>query len=212
MLWSVLFWSCTGSSTDDQVTKLVDTPSPTGDSGPTVETGPVTTTSDTGGTSDPCPAPALEIGNGAVEHTPLQKGAEVTIVHGSQGGWHIEISGRITGTGELVGISSSVVRVSDGVQLAGEQPPWYVELLPLPTDACAREFAGLQSLIDDLPLPPEFAGYQEFICSLDGEALELSSSVVDLTTATGVDPIPDAEASIQVVARLDDFDAMYNCP
>lgn len=213
MLWFSLLWSCTGDTTDPSGSNPTgsDTGPTDTDTGPTIPTGPITTTGDSGTTSA-CPEPALEIGNGAVSHEPLESGVAVTLVHGSQGGWHVDISGRITGLGDLVGISPSVVRLSDGIQLAGDQPPWFVQLLPLPDDPCSMEFAGLQALIDDLPLPAEYVDYQAFICSLDGEVLELSASVVDLNEATGTEPEPDAVATIQVVAQLDSFDAMYNCP
>ncbi len=146
----------------------------------------------TADTGHPCGPPSVELGNGVTEHVPMRGTAEM--VHGLQGGWHIDVSGAVAGLGPLVALHADVIRVSDGLRIAGDQQPKAIEL----TSACGGEFAGLQALLDDVQ--PDVP-YQDFICSLVGEMLLVQLDVTDLAA-------PDRVAidAVEIVAAPDPDD------
>lgn len=52
--------------------------------------------------ADPCPSldagpPAVDLGTGLDRFIALPDGAELEVVHGPQGGWHVEVSARLSG-------------------------------------------------------------------------------------------------------------------
>jgi len=61
--------------------------------------------SDTGG-SDGCLAGdlCLSLGTGVLEYSPVSDNVGITIVHGFQDGWHIDVAGRLSNTGQEVSI------------------------------------------------------------------------------------------------------------
>jgi hypothetical protein len=142
--------------------------------------------------------PSLELGSGAEAHAPLAPGNPVTIVHGPQGGWHVDVSGWVRGTGQLLSVDPRIVRVADGLQVSGIQAP--EALAGTPADPCGYEFWAVRALVD---IPAGEPDPQAFVCTLDGAELELAAGVVDLTTLEVV------AATIPVVGVADPGDA---CP
>lgn len=198
---------CTGArgadATDptvpDAVSSDADTDTDTG-TAPSA-TGSTGGTGDTGDTAvDPCAVPAVQLGNGADAHLPLADGDEVIVVHGPQGGWHVEVSGLVTGTGATVGVLPALTRLSDGLKLAGYQQGAALALVPAETGACGGTFWGVRAYVDDaLPADDPDA----FICALAGERAILSALVTDLTTWM------TAHAEVEVVLRSDPYEG---CP
>jgi hypothetical protein len=147
---------------------------------PTAETGgePWTppSTGETGVPTDPCASPGVHLGSGVTDHLPLAAGDPVTLVHGPQGGWHVDVSGWVVGTGQVVSVHPSLVRLSDGLALAGEQTPQSLALTA--TEPCGWEFWAVRAFVDDF-VDPDPVG---FVCSLAGEPLALTVEVVDLVS------------------------------
>lgn len=66
---------------------------------------------------------SLEIGSGASSYEPLDSGAAIMLVHGAQGGYHIEIGLRATGIDASDLIAADFTGEIGGVQLA-QSKPW----------------------------------------------------------------------------------------
>jgi len=148
---------------------------------------------DTGAGWGPCRPPAFELGEGAAEHVALSD--TVTMVHGAQGGWHVDVSGRLRGFGPRVAVAPAVTRVSDGLVLAGEQLPTYVE--PEPVDDCTGEFAGVRAFLDDHDPSPQTA--LEFLCAVDGQRFTVEVQVTDVGSATRL--VRSAEVTLRADPR-----------
>ena len=159
----------------------------------------------TGDTSTtPCPAPSFELGTAFDEHAPLLPGGQVVLVHGIQGGWHVNVSGLVVGIDDAqVQITGAVV-LSDGRQLAGEQGAFVVPLA-LTEDGCGGTFVGARLFVDDLELPAEFDSYQAFICSLVGAGLTVWAEVRGIEDPTAL------SAEVSAVAANDPLDRDYFC-
>ena len=182
MIW--LFAACTG-------------PGPNLDS--TASTGP------TADTAHPCGPIALEMGNGDHEHVPMKPGQDVVIVHGPQDGWHVDLSAQIRRFGELVGFTFTVTLTGDGRQIAGDQPITFITMQRL--DECTVFTGGMRAFVDDQKSDPKaYEDYQAFICSLDGEELEVTMTATDIKAGI------ELTESTTVRAVLDPVDATYNCP
>lgn len=80
----------------------------------------------TGESSGPCapgPDPTLEIGLGLGEYTPIPDGGEFPLIHGPQGGYHLEIGLRATFVDGSDLVSGELVGTIDGVEHA-RATPW----------------------------------------------------------------------------------------
>ncbi len=148
---------------------------------------------------DPCEAPSVELGEGTYDHRRLRDGDAVVMVHGPQGGWHIDLSFESTGLGQTVRLESRVVRRDQEVQVGGEQPASVVSLAT--TDSCALRYVGLRVFLDDVE-----AIDQAYICGMDQVELDLWLGVTDVRTEV------TAEASVRAVAQLDPLDRDGECP
>ena len=154
------------------------------------ETSP-STTAPTG--DDGCAAPAVRLGTGADAFEALSEGDPLVLVHGPQGGWHVDVSVQVRGLGEVVVLAATLREVGTGVQLGGDQPDAYVTLSPM--DACWGEHVGLRTYVDD----PEDVD-QSRICGWSGAPLTLSVAVADARSGTSL------EAEVPVVGALDAYD------
>ena len=114
----------------------------------------------------PGPDPTLEIGLGLDGYTPIPEGGTVPLVHGPQGGWHLEIGLFATHLAADDLVAATLEGSVQGRILAA-QDPW-VDL------RCRADGTGLQSwgtrLIYDTPTSAE----------LDGVTTTVRASVVDL--------------------------------
>ncbi|MEN0067079.1 MAG: hypothetical protein AAGA48_33420 [Myxococcota bacterium] len=160
LLWSM---ACTNAPVAD------DAPSPSReDTGTIVE--------------DRCGPMTFELGSGFDVHRPLTNGDSITMVHGAQGGWHIDISGLASTTGTWLAIAPVVTRKSDGLRIAGDQSVTYVDAEAV--DECTSTFAGVRAFLDDHDPTPQTN--LEFLCSLDGETFEVEVTATDVDSGTGV--------------------------
>lgn len=165
------------------------------DSDPTDETGGAT-----GCTADDI---ALEVGTGEEAYVPLADGDTVTMVHGPQGGWHVETGGLVTHSETEVSILPAIRSDGLGIDVTGAQQANFQALASYDESACTGVFYGVRAFIEtDRPTGP--AG-QEFVCSLAGEAVTLSVVTEDLVS------LRQATAEVDVVLQLDPAD-IPNCP
>jgi hypothetical protein len=149
-----------------------------------------------------CAAPlGVTVGTGATSYEPLQDGASVTMVHGPQGGWHVETAGLVTASAVEVSVLPRIVAPSlEDLQIAGDQQPTYLALALYDAAVCEGQFYGVRAYLDDVDPSALGMNFQEFICSLEGVELELSVDVSDLSTQE------TASSSVTVVAQLDSSD------
>lgn len=155
------------------------------------------------GSNDACAVSPLtvEVGGGESSFRPLTDGADVVIVHGPQGGWHVDVAGVVGHARQTVAVRPRLVLEADGTQLAGDQQDEYVALADYDVGACTGRFWGRRAFVDDVQ-----GTDQAFICELEGAVATLSVEVRD--------PQDERLATdeIRVVLRVDPVDAAHNCP
>lgn len=96
------------------------------------------------------------------------------MVHGPQGGWHIETAVRLLGTTEVVRLRPEITVLSTGMSLAGASGAADTVNQALAWDpaTCVGETWGLFAYLDD---PPDFT--IDTVCALAGEPLQLTLHV-----------------------------------
>ena len=130
-----------------------------------------------------CFADALdvEVGRGGQGELPTESGAPHTLVHGQQGGWHIDLSGYVYGVTDLVKVAATVRVVDDDWIIGGlEQEPLRTALVAWSESECSGSFYGLRLYIDD-----NGPHNLDTICALEGAAVEVEVTVTDLLDPTG---------------------------
>lgn len=137
---------------------------------PPVATG--VSTADTGPPPDPCEVPSVDIGTGLSEYLPLNPGDAVTVVFGPQGGWHIDVGGRVMATEQVVSVQLALEWQAQ--TLTGALPAQTLALVP--EKPCGWTFFGLRAIFDDDELTDDPVA---FVCGLDGQTADLSVTVND---------------------------------
>ncbi len=152
-------------------------------------------------TTSSCEDPdmTLTLGTGADSYVALAEGDPVTLVHGPQGGWHIEVSGQVAHTSQEVAILPTITVVSSGDQIAGDQNQNLMALSNFDDASCSGEFFGVNALVGD-PHPEDTLPESCYICSLAGELLDLSITVEDFNSGDSV------TETVQVIVEPDPGD------
>jgi len=141
---------------------------------------------------------AVDPGTGSDSYVGIQDGDDIVMVHGPQGGWHIDVGGRVNHTEELVSIEATFTNLADGTLIAGDQVESRVALVNWDDTGCSGDFYGQRIFVDDIN---SNVG-QDDICALDGAELEMTLTV----TAIEADPPAVAETTLKVFAALDPAD------
>src|SRR5690349_18644648 len=68
---------------------------------------------------------AVDVGTGDDAYVPLADGDTVTMVHGPQGGWHVETGGLVTNSEPEVAILPRIFSESLGIDITGALQPEY---------------------------------------------------------------------------------------
>jgi hypothetical protein len=134
----------------------------------------------------PCEQPlALEAGWGEFAYVPIDDATELTMVHGPQGTWHLDLAASLTGSTPKVMVSPRVTLIDEGIVLALEQDVLYAEVVNYDEDTCAGTVPGVRAFLDDHT--PTSGTILEFICDLEGRELEIEVSATELlgTATTG---------------------------
>ncbi|MBA2320871.1 MAG: hypothetical protein H0V89_06935 [Deltaproteobacteria bacterium] len=112
-------------------------------------------------------------------------GSIAQLVHGPQGGWHIETAFRAESTHSAVRVTPSVTLVDSGQVisgLTGDADVNHATLLLLLDGECSGLNTGLRAFIDDVDPDPAVAeSLDGHICALDGREVDVSWLVVDVT-------------------------------
>ena len=147
----------------------------------------------------------LEPATGVDDSTfaPLVAGDPVVMVHGPQGGWHIDFAGTVGNSSEIVSIDATFTNVATGAIVAGlGQQPARLALTPIAGAgspwACEGRYYGVRVFVDDIATTVT----QDDICDLEGATLQLDAVITSLE-----DPqTPPVILSTTVTAALDPID------
>lgn len=136
----------------------------------------------------------VEVGTGERSFEPLAEGAEVVMVHGPQGGWHMLGSARLTGLGEVVRIHYTITDLDSGVVVSDNN---YRVALLMEDDGVRGYYPGMYGYLDvaalesgELDTPPELlAGHRVRMRmevegeAVDGEEPATASGEIEVTAA-----------------------------
>lgn len=127
-----------------------------------------------------CNGLAAEIGEGEFGYEVRNPGDGFTMVHGPQGGWHMDIAGVVTGSNGVVRVQSFVTADSTSTQIAGagQENDTPLQLAGYDESICSGSFFKGRTFIDDVDLPS--AEYQGFICNLHNQPLTIEVHITDL--------------------------------
>ena len=161
-----------------------------------------TTTTATTATTTECSGLFVELGEGDTSFTPKAEGDTFTLVHGPQGGWHIDVAGSVSGTGALVRVHTSVVDPATGIEIGGpgQENDSAIQLASF-TD-CTGTFVKSRVFLDDNDGGTPW-GQDEF-CALHGNPIDLSVRVTNLLTEESLVTV------LRVIAGRDSVDET-NC-
>lgn len=143
---------------------------------------------------------AVVPGTGATGFVQLNPGDPVTMVHGPQGGWHVETAGFVTSSLQNVAVAPTLFASSLAMQIAGDQQDQFIALAQYSAEGCSGQFSGVRAFVDDVDSSTLGLDYQQFICSLEGQTLELTIAIEDVGSGTS------ATATQTVTAQLDTAD------
>lgn len=138
-------------------------------------TSPTGTGTPSGTTPTEPTGPWTEVGNGVGGHVPLADLDEVVIVHGGQGGFHVDVSGIVHNVSSVVNVRSILTVESTGQQLAGDIAPLAYLLGNYDEDTETGLFTGERALIS-----VEIADTTEEICPFEDAIMELCVEIMDL--------------------------------
>jgi len=117
---------------------------------------------------------SVELGTGEFSHTPLTDGDDVVLVDGPQSGWHIDVSGTVSGLPLVVNVHTWGNRADDGTELVHNRPGTFLQLAEYDDTTSSGLFAGERSTSND----------QGILCSLEGVELELCTRVEQIDDPT----------------------------
>lgn len=145
----------------------------------------------------------LAVGTGATAYEALADGDSVTMVHGPQGGWHVETAGLVANSEAEISILPALRSDSLGIEITGALQADYKALVGYDDTACSGTFYNTRAFIEtDRDTGP--AGL-DFVCGLAGETVTFSVVVEDIVS------LRQATAEVQVVLELDPAD-VPECP
>lgn len=145
---------------------------------------------------------ALDVGTGQEGYVPLEDGDTVTMVHGPQGGWHVESAGLVANSATDVTILPRIRSESLGIDITGTQQTEFVGLVDYDDGSCAGVFYGIRAFVEtDRPSGPSGLA---FVCGLEGETVTLSIAVGDLGDEG--EPVRETTNEVDVILALDPKD------
>lgn len=163
---------------------------------------------DGGGSETPLDAAActaeditLEVGTGKSGYVPLEDGDPVTMVHGPQGGWHVETGGRLLNSEREIAIYPSIR--SEDLEVTGDQQPAYQALADYEETTCEGVFYGVRTFVE--ATRDSGPTGLDFVCALAGRTVTFALTTEDLSTGR------QETAEVDVVLALDPID-VPNCP
>jgi hypothetical protein len=147
---------------------------------------------ETGTEPDPVCTPAAHLGGAGVAFTSLSEGDPVVMVHGPQGGWHVECGVRFEGLGTPIDLHWWIDDLGTGVRVSESWltvQPWSVA-----DDPCAGDFTGMYGFLDvdelaegELDSPPELLVGAELSIALEATGTE-GSATAEVVVLAEPDP------------------------
>lgn len=168
---------------------------------------PITDSADIEDVTHPCFAkdPVLEIGEGATVFGPFNEELEAMMIHGPQGGWHIEVALYLENVLQILEIEYTIEHLPSGVLVSENN----YRIAMIMKGECSGEIPGLYGyltvgeLMDgEIDTPPELLG---------GDPLEIIIRVNDCGNGAQADELcvyEDRwiEKKLMVTAILDPID------
>lgn len=132
-----------------------------------------------------CTGPtSAALGQGETAFEALADGGEIDIVHGPQGGFHVDAAVQVEGFGATVEITGTVTDDATGTVVGGSQAAVVVVLADYDEATCAGTAVGVRLFLDDLPSEDEQVAAA---CAMGaGGAVALSVTVTDLESGATV--------------------------
>lgn len=158
---------------------------------------------DEGSPPDPCASEdmTLAVGWGKDVYAPLADGDVVQMVHGPQGGWHVESAGEVRWSMREIGILPSLVDLETSRVLTTNALASFEAMGVYDEASCGGTFTNVEAFLSaDGPGEPI-----QNICALAGREVELSIEITELLTGR------TARDSAVVVLALDPIDEPV-CP
>lgn len=139
-------------------------------------------------------------GTGASAYLPLAEGDHVTMVHGPQGGWHIESAGLVGNATPEVAVHPVITVPEMGdLEVSGTQQGAFIALSGYDEASCTGNFFNVRAFLDtDRATGPSDI---DFVCSLAGKTLAFSIEVSDISGARM------SVGTVNVIADPDPADA-----
>lgn len=137
---------------------------------------------------DPClaaGAPVVQIGTGADDYEPLTAGQRFVMVHGPQGGWHVDLALRVDNMPQRVRVAYQLTDVASGTDFTKEPGADLKQLVAEVPGAwqCRGSLPGIVGFVDPEPLlgtGPDDDDVWEVLC---GDEVEFTV-IVSTTNGT----------------------------
>lgn len=140
---------------------------------------------------------SVEVGGGALAFEPVAEGAELTMVHGPQGGWHVLASARFTGVNPIVSIHYTIAAGSAEGPIVADNT-YRVQIVQ--DVECGGYYPGMYGYLDVRALldgerdtPPELLAGEPLFLTLATTDLEGRVATDTLTGVAGLDPMDEPE-------------------
>ena len=137
---------------------------------------------------------SIELGGGRDVFEARGDGEELMMVHGPQGGWHVETSVRVTNGGDLVQITYDVFDEDLGVQVSANR--YNQALVPIDGSPCTFESLALYGYLDvseigegELDTPPELMADHTLRIDFQVSSLDEQTATATQTLQAVLDPI-----------------------
>ncbi|MDP2307216.1 MAG: hypothetical protein Q8P18_14415 [Pseudomonadota bacterium] len=137
----------------------------------------------------------VEVGGGSLAFEPVADGAEMTMVHGPQGGWHVLASARFSDVNPIVAIHYTVA-VTSGAGAGQIVVDNEYRVLIVEDVECGGYYPGMYGYLDvsaladgELDTPPELLAGQDLLLRMDVTDLDGRVASDTLTGRAALDPV-----------------------
>ncbi len=141
-----------------------------------------------------CATPTIEVGNGSTTFQTVTEGALATMVHGPQGGWHIEAAVRTGNMVPIISIRYTIDTVPEGVRVSDNA--YRVQVLP--EGDCGGYYPGMYGYLQfselasgEADTPPELLGGKGLLLTMEVTDFEGRTASDTLTVTAALDPIDE---------------------
>ncbi len=141
-----------------------------------------------------CATPTIEVGNGSTTFQTVTEGALATMVHGPQGGCHIEAAVRTGNMVPIISIRYTIDTVPEGVRVSDNA--YRVQVLP--EGDCGGYYPGMYGYLQvselasgEADTPPELLGGKGLLLTMEVTDFEGRTASDTLTVTAALDPIDE---------------------